>query len=112
MRSTESRTLLATVRVVLPVGVAVAVGVFLTVASHALDWSDTTTLVVGGAMAALLGLFGVPLVLLPIASDGREVLPTPTPAEAHASLHSENVDNDFVGSDARMRSTLASDLAA
>ena len=59
----------------LAIGVAVAAGVFLAVAKHALDWSDGTVLAVGVAMAALIGFLGAPLVLLPLVpttSDWRE----------------------------------------
>lgn len=61
-------------RIALPVAGAVAVGVFLSAASNALNWTDATSLVVGCAMAAMLGLFGVPLMLLPVATEDREVL--------------------------------------
>jgi hypothetical protein len=42
------------------------VGTFLSVASNELNWSRTTTLVVGAALVAMLSLFGTPLLLLPI----------------------------------------------
>src|SRR5438034_3925885 len=53
-------------RMALSLAAVVAVGVFLSVASHTLDWSRTTTVVVGAALVAVLGLFGTPLILLNI----------------------------------------------
>ena len=48
----------------IPLLAAVLVGGFLAAASAILDWSPTTTLVVGIALVAMLGLFGTPLLLL------------------------------------------------
>jgi hypothetical protein len=52
------------VRIGLPIAVAVASGIFLSIASHALNWSSASIVVVGGALAAILGLLGTPLLLL------------------------------------------------
>lgn len=59
MKTHSGRLLLA-----LPFAVAVACGLFLSVASHALAWSDSSVLIVGMALAALLGLLGTPLLFL------------------------------------------------
>jgi hypothetical protein len=48
----------------IPVVAAMLVGGFLAVASAVLDWSSASTLVVGVALVAMLGLFGTPLLLL------------------------------------------------
>lgn len=48
----------------IPVLMAVVLGVFLAVASQALDWSGTSTLVVGCTLVAVLALVGTPLMLL------------------------------------------------
>jgi hypothetical protein len=53
------------VRLVLPIATAAALGVFLSVASHELDWNATTVWVVGLVLAAVVGLLGTPLLLLP-----------------------------------------------
>lgn len=59
-------------RVVLAYVIAIACGVFVAVASNELDWSHSTTIVVGLALAALLGLLGTPLVLLPQVRNRRK----------------------------------------
>jgi hypothetical protein len=51
---------------------AIGIGIFVPVASHSLGWSHTTTLVVAGALLALIGLLGVPLIALP--SDSPDAL--------------------------------------
>jgi len=52
-------------RLVFAVAVVVMVGVFLSVASHELGWSQTTTFVVGAAMVVIVSMIGTPLMLLP-----------------------------------------------
>jgi hypothetical protein len=47
-----------------PLGGSVAVGTFLSVASHALSWSGTLTLAVGCVLVAVLAFVGTPLLLL------------------------------------------------
>jgi hypothetical protein len=59
------------VRVALPIAVAIGSGLFLSIASHSLNWSDTSVFVVGAALAALLGLLGTPLLLLSWESSGE-----------------------------------------
>jgi hypothetical protein len=54
-------------RLIFAFGLAVICGVFLAVASEALHWSNASVATVGFALAALLGLLGTPLVLLPFA---------------------------------------------
>lgn len=61
--------------VALPVGIAAVIGVFLSVASHALNWSGTTTLVVGCALVGVLALTGTPLIMLPLGLSLSEVAP-------------------------------------
>src|ERR1044071_1237842 len=51
--------------------VAIGCGVFLAVASDTLDWSGGSVAAVGLALAALLGLLGTPLVLLPLGGPER-----------------------------------------
>lgn len=51
-------------RLVFPVAVASAAGVFVGVAAPALDWSSVTVAAVGAALAAVLGLLGTPLIML------------------------------------------------
>lgn len=60
-------------RTVFPFLVAVGVGLFLSVASHELEWSESTTLVVGIALIGVLALFGTPLMLLPFAEAESDV---------------------------------------
>src|SRR4051812_32018999 len=98
-------------RTILPIATAVAAGIFISVASHALAWSSATTWVVGAAMAALLGLFGAPLLLLPLAppvADGRSPSTDdgPLAAEGLAATRSQT---DSAGRDPAMgrRSTAA-----
>lgn len=57
----------------IPLLAAVLVGGFLTAASSILDWSSTSTLVVGIALVAMLGLFGTPLLLLDFEDLARHV---------------------------------------
>ena len=85
------------VRLALPFALAISAGVFLAVAGRALSWSDTTTLVVGVALAAMLGLLGVPLALLPLASMERpERVTRRVPASARLSSSGRPVSSDRV----------------
>src|SRR4051794_23265128 len=52
-------------RALLALILASAVGIFVAVASHALNWSDTSTLVVGISLTAVLASLGTPLIMLP-----------------------------------------------
>jgi hypothetical protein len=58
-------------RLIFAFGLAVACGIFLAIASEALGWSNASIATVGFAMAALLGLLGTPLVLLPLAAPAQ-----------------------------------------
>jgi hypothetical protein len=51
-------------RTLLPFSLALAVGIFLSIASHALAWDQATTITVGSALIATIALCGTPLVLL------------------------------------------------
>lgn len=53
-------------RVVLGFVMAMVLGALLAVASHSLEWSSTSKFIAGVALAAGLGLFLTPLVMLPI----------------------------------------------
>jgi hypothetical protein len=67
-------------RVAIPIATAAFLGIFLGISSHAFDWSGANTLVVGGAFAVVLGLFGTPLLLLGAqgaAAAGRVDVPAP-----------------------------------
>jgi hypothetical protein len=61
-------------RTALSFGSAAAVGVFLAVASHALSWSHSTTVVVGVALVVVLVAFATPLMLLPFETGIRRSL--------------------------------------
>jgi hypothetical protein len=63
-------------RPILAFGLAALCGVFLAVASDALQWSNASIATVGFALAALLGLLGTPLVLLPLASPSPDDHPS------------------------------------
>jgi hypothetical protein len=58
-------------RIYFAFGIAVACGIFLAIAADALNWSNASVATVGFAMAALLGLLGTPLVLLPLDTSTR-----------------------------------------
>lgn len=64
----------------IPFGTAIALGIFLAVASHALGWSRASTFVVGGTLAAVLGLLGAPLIaLLRAGVPGDYIASAPAP---------------------------------
>jgi hypothetical protein len=63
------------VRKAVPIVAAVLIGLFLSIAGHALDWSRVSTFVVGCALVAILGALGTPLILFQRA-EGRWVPPS------------------------------------
>jgi hypothetical protein len=48
----------------IPVGAAIAIGLFLSIASHAFEWSEGSTFAVACALVAMLALFGPALFLV------------------------------------------------
>lgn len=63
-------------RKTIPIVFVGALALFISVASHELNWSTTTTTLVGGALVAVTVALGVPLALLPI---GRRDSMPPVP---------------------------------
>lgn len=82
------------VRKLIPISMAVLLGVFLAVASDALNWSGTSTLVVGCALVAVLALLGTPLMLLDL-DHLDDALLTVNPAEELGAVVRANLEREI-----------------